>query len=145
MDATNHQFQISLPEGWEDKTIFTFQGPLDSGVQHNIVLLVDATVGDKVPLAEYVKSQMATSKEALPGFQMIKEGEKVLPSGIKAYEVVYKYMPSDAQALFQKQLYMILDGKAYAFTSTYSKKTLQTIANEVDRIIETFRPLQAER
>jgi hypothetical protein len=39
---------------------------------------------------------------------------------------------------------MILDGKAYAFTSTFSKKTLQTIANEVDRIIESFRPGKEE-
>jgi hypothetical protein len=138
MAATNNLFQISLPEGWEDKTIFTFQGPLDSGVQHNVVLLVDNTVG-KTDLAEYVKRQMATSKEALPGFEMIREGEKDLTSGIKAYEVVYKYMPSDQLALYQKQLYMIIDGKAYAFTSTYSKKTLQTIANEVDGIIESFK------
>lgn len=144
MAATNNLFQISLPEGWEDKTIFTFQGPLDSGVQHNVVLLVDNTVG-KTELAEYVKRQMATSKEALPGFEMINEGEKELPSGIKAYEVIYKYMPSDQQALYQKQLYMILDGKAYAFTSTFSKKTLQTIANEVDRIIESFRPVKPEQ
>jgi hypothetical protein len=143
MAATNNLFQISLPEGWEDKTIFTFQGPLDSGVQHNVVLLVDNTVG-KTELAEYVKRQMATSKEALPGFEMINEGEKEIPSGIKAYEVIYKYMPSDQQALYQKQLYMILDGKAYAFTSTFSKKTLQTIANEVDRIIESFRPGKEE-
>lgn len=143
MAAINNQFQISLPDGWEDKTIFTFQGPLDSGVQHNVVLLVDNTVG-KTELAEYVKSQMATSKEALPGFAMIREGEKDLASGIKAYEVVYKYMPSDQQALYQKQLYMIIDGKAYAFTSTFSKKTLQTIANEVDGIIESFRTGKAE-
>jgi hypothetical protein len=139
MAGFNNQFQISLPDGWEDKTVFTFQGPLDSGVQHNIVLLVDGAVGKKTDLAEYVKSQMATSKEALPGFEMIREGEKDLASGIKAYEVVYKYMPSDQLALYQKQLYMIMDGKAYAFTSTFSKKTLQTIANEVDGIIGSFR------
>lgn len=145
MAATNNLFQISLPDGWEDKTIFTFQGPLDSGVQHNVVLLVDNTVDRKTELAEYVKRQMATSKEALPGFEMIREGEKDLASGIKAYEVVYKYMPSDQQALYQKQLYMIIDGKAYAFTSTFSKKTLQTIANEVDGIIESFRPVQQEQ
>jgi hypothetical protein len=143
MAATNNLFQISLPEGWEDKTIFTFQGPLDSGVQHNVVLLIDNSVG-KTDLAEYVKRQMATSKEALPGFEMIREGEKDFASGIKAYEVVYKYMPSDQQALYQKQLYMIIDGKAYAFTSTYSKKTLQTIANEVDGMIESFRPGKEE-
>ena len=145
MAAFNNLLQVTLPQGWEDKTIFTFQGPLDSGVQHNIVLLVDSTIDRKTVLAEYVKSQMATSKEALPGFEMINEGEKVLPSGAKAYEVVYKYMPSDEQALFQKQLYVIEDGKAYAFTSTFSKKTLQTIASEVDQIIASFRPIHPEQ
>jgi hypothetical protein len=145
MAATNNLFQISLPQGWEDKTIFTFQGPLDSGVQHNLVLLVDGSIDRKTQLADYVKSQMATSKEALPGFEMISEGEKELLSGARAYEVVYKYMPSDEQALFQKQLYVIENGKAYAFTSTFSKKTLQTIATEVDQIIASFRPIQQEQ
>jgi hypothetical protein len=40
---------------------------------------------------------------------------------------------------------MIIDGKAYAFTSAFSKKTLQTIANEVDGIIASFQPVQAEQ
>ena len=33
-------FQIDLPDGWEDQTIFTFRGPDDSGVQHNLVLII---------------------------------------------------------------------------------------------------------
>jgi hypothetical protein len=144
MQKTNNIFKISLLDGWKDKTIFTFEGPIDSGVQHNIVLVIDDTLESKTDLQEYVKSQMMVSKEALPGFEMISEKEKVLGSGIKGYEVVYKYMPKDDQALFQKQFYTIISDKAYIFTSTFSKETLQTISLDVDTIIGSLTPLNLE-
>jgi hypothetical protein len=37
MAETNEMFTIGLGEGWRDNTIFTFEGPHDSGVQHNLV------------------------------------------------------------------------------------------------------------
>jgi hypothetical protein len=144
MAATNNVFRLSLPDGWEENTVYTFQGPLDSGVQHNIVLMIDRTIGRKTGLAEYVRRQMATSKDALPEFEMINEGEKTLPSGLPAREVVYKYVPPGRNVLFQKQLYTIAEGAAYVFTSTFSRKTLATIAHDVDRIIASFKPFAVQ-
>jgi hypothetical protein len=66
----------------------------------------------------------------------------MLPSGQAAYEIVYKYAPSDDTVLFQKQVFLIIEDKGYIFTSTYSKKTLQTVAVEVDQIIANFKPLK---
>jgi hypothetical protein len=78
----------------------------------------------------------------LPGYAFINETEKLLPGGVSAYEMVYKYVPADGIELFQKQVFLILNDKGYIFTSTFSKKTLKTIAHEVDQIIATFRPLK---
>jgi hypothetical protein len=144
MPHINHLFQINLPDDWEDITAFTFKGPIDNGVQHNIVLTIDDPIDKKCTLEEYVKQQMATSKLLLPGFEMIKEGENILLSGVPVYEVVYKYVPSDEQVLFQKQVFLIYEGKAYTFTSTFSKKTLKTIAHDVDKIIASFKPMTVE-
>jgi hypothetical protein len=144
MAETNHMFTIDLPGGWEDNTVFTFKGPHDGGVQHNIVLVVDPKVEKDISLADYARQQMNNARQFLPGFEMINEGEKTFVSGRQAYEVVYKYVPSDERVLFQKQTFMIIEGKGYIFTATFSKVTLKTIANEVDQIIATFVPASEE-
>ncbi|MBN1127507.1 MAG: DcrB-related protein [Chitinispirillaceae bacterium] len=140
--TTNNLFQLTLPSSWKETTVYTFEGPHDSGVQHNLVLVIDSTVPKKIELAEYAKIQFGTNKEVLPGFALISEKEKQLSGGQQAYEIIYKYAPSDDQVLFQKQVFMIIEEKGYIFTATFSKKTLQTIAVEVDRIIADFRPLK---
>ena len=138
--ATNNQFSINLPEGWADITTHTFQGPNESGVQHNLVIIIDSSVEKKMDLKTYVSKQLDTSKIALPGFELISEKEKTLSSGVDAYEIVYKYIPADEVIIFQKQVILLIDGKGYLFTASFSKKTLKTIANEVDEIIASFMP-----
>ncbi len=140
MAETNHKFTLDLPDGWEDNTVFTFKGPHDSGVQHNLVLVVDKNVDSKMNPADYARQQLSNSRQFLPGFEMISEGAKTLASGREVYEVAYKYVPSDERVLYQKQVIMIVDGKGYIFTATFSKKTLKTIAVEVDGIIGSFCP-----
>jgi hypothetical protein len=142
MANTNNQFSISLPDEWKDTTVFTFQGPHDSGVQHNLVLVIDPEVDKKMDAATYAKLQLGQSQTVLPGFEMVNEEEKTIHGYILAYQVVYKYMPTDDLAIFQKQLFIINKGKAYSFTSSFSKKTLKTIAHEVDEIIASFIPAE---
>lgn len=139
--ATNNQFTLNIPEGWTDTTVFTFQGPHDSGVQHNLVLVIDPAVEKDIEVTTYAKQQLENSKLVLPGFEMINEQEKTIIPDIPAYEIVYKYIPADEVIIFQKQVFMIIDGKGYSFTSSFSKKTLKTIANEVDEIIASFIPI----
>ncbi len=137
---TNNQFSINLPEGWIDTTTFTFQGPLDSGVQHNLVVIVDPSEKKDIDLKAYATRQLDTSKIALPGFELISEKEKNLSPEVEAYEIVYKYIPADEVIIFQKQVILLIDGKGYLFTASFSKKTLKTIASEVDKIIASFVP-----
>lgn len=137
---TNNKFSLNLPEGWTDTTVFTYQGPHDSGVQHNIVVIIDPAVDKKIDLKTYATQQLDNSKIVLPGFEMINEKEKTMPSGVEAYEIVYKYIPADEVIIFQKQVFMFVGGKGFSFTASFSKKTLKTIAHEVDEIIASFVP-----
>ena len=135
---TNNLFQITLPEEWKETTIHTFQGPHDSGVQHNLVLVIDPEVPKKADLKEYARQQSGTTKEALPGFVLISETEKTMPGGVPTFEIIYKYVPGEGLELFQKQVFMIIEGRGYIFSATFSKKTLQTVAYEVDEIIKSM-------
>jgi hypothetical protein len=140
--AANNLFKINLPDGWKETTIHTFQGPHDGGVQHNLVLVIDPEVPKKTDLREYARQQSGITKEALPGFALISETEITMPNGAPAFAIVYKYVPGEGIELFQKQVFMIIEGKGYIFSATFSKKSLQTIACEVDRIIASFNPVK---
>jgi hypothetical protein len=137
--STNNLFQLTFPEtDWKETTTYTFEGPNDSGVQHNLVLVILDRPKD-IPLKEYAKAQCDVSTHLLPGFDYVEERENTLPSGVKTYEIIYKYIPADGVILFQKQWHMFIDNKMYIFTSTFSKKTLGTIANDVAQIVASLR------
>ena len=137
------QFNVNLPGDWKDQTIYTFKGPDDSGVQHNLVLMIDDEAGG-VDLNTYAKLRLDSIRDTLTGFELMGERERELKSGNKAYEIVYKWSPSADKTLVQKQVFTIIGGKAYNFTSSFSKKTIQTIGVQVDEIIDSFTPQEEQ-
>ena len=137
--TTNNLFRLSFPDDWKETTTYTFEGPYDSGVQHNLVLAILNEYPESVELKEWAKAQCDVTTNLLPGFEYVEEKENTLPSGVKTYEIIYKYIPVDEMILFQKQWYMFIGGKAYIFTSTFSKKTLNTVANDVAKIVASLQ------
>lgn len=144
MEKTNNLFRIILPDEWEDRTVFTYFGPHDSGIQHNLTVNVDPTPSEKKDLVQYARSQTSNNESEFPGFTMIAQREKELPQGLPAYEIVYKYCPVDGMVIFQKQIFILAEGKGYILTASFSKKTMKTIARVVDQIIASFTPVELE-
>jgi hypothetical protein len=130
---------LTLPSGWIDQTVYTLQGPDDSGVQHNLVLMIDkeSQPGD---LLVYAKQRIQTLAQTLSGFELLSEQPKKLKSGFDAYEAVYKWIPTEGKIIFQKQVYLFAYGVAYNFTASFAKNTLKTIGSDVDMIIDSFKP-----
>lgn len=131
--------QLTLPSGWIDQTVYTFKGPDDGGVQHNLVVMVDSE-SRPTDIIEYAKQRIQALTQILSGFELLGEQPKKLKSGFDAYEAIYKWIPTEGKIIFQKQVYLIAYGVAYNFTASFSKKTLRTIGVEVDAIIDSFKP-----
>jgi len=135
----NNHFTLTFPDSdWKETTTYTFEGPNDSGVQHNLVLVILDSIPKDAQLDEYAKAQCDMSTHLLPGFEYVEEKGNELPTGVKTFEIIYKYIPADGVVLFQKQWYMFINKKTYIFTSTFSKKTLSTIANDVAEIVTSL-------
>jgi hypothetical protein len=141
---TGNGFSLIMADGWVDQTVYTLKGPDDSGVQHNLVLMVDSESkpGD---LLIYAKQRIQTLIQTLSGFELLSEQPKKLKSGLDIYEVVYKWIPTEGKIIFQKQVYLIANGIAYNFTASFSKKTIKTIGTEVEAIIDSFKPETSEK
>jgi len=133
-------FVIDLPKEWEDETVYMFRGPLDGGVQHYLRLIIDHHPG-KVSLEDYAADRTAAIKDNLGSIEVLKEEARELPNGRQIFEFVYKWIPSDDKIIFQKQVYMILDGIGYTFSCEFTKQTLKTIGVQVDGLINSFEPL----
>ncbi len=140
-EKSNEQFLVNLPEGWEDRTVYYFQGPEDSGVQHSLALTIDRELeGDD--LAEFARDRIDQVMLSIQGAEILKDEPIILAGGNEAYECVIKWVPVDGNVIFRKLLYLILDGIGYSFSANFSKKTIKTIGVEVDRIINSLRPLK---
>lgn len=135
----NNLFKLTFPDGWKETTVHTFEGPFDSGVQHNLVVSVLPGVPENLELGEYARLQTESSAGMLPGFKLISEKEVSFFNGIPGIEINYSYQPTDELTFFQKQWYFAISDKLFLFTSTFNRKTVETISMEVEQIIRSLK------
>jgi hypothetical protein len=133
--STNNLFRLTFPDGWKETTVYTYEGPFDGGMQHNLVLSISPGIHKETAVERFARDLLAASAQSMPGFEMMEEGEQKLPTGESMFVAIYKYSPSDEISYYQKQYYVIRDFKGYIFTSTFSRKTLETFAWQVDHIV----------
>jgi hypothetical protein len=137
MDRISDQFRLVLPDGWEDRTVHTFMGPDDSGVRHMLSVVVDRDCGG-LELPQFARERINALTEPLQSYEVLKDEEKELPGGKTVHEFVYKWIPLDGRIIYQKVIYMIIDGIGYSFSANFSKKTIKTIGRQVDLIVDSF-------
>ncbi len=133
------RFTLPLPDGWQDKTVFTLTGPVTDSIQHNITIVVDEAAGN-TSLRDYADWSIMALEEELNACQVLKEGEIRLPSGIPAYRVIFAWWPSEKLRLYQEMILVLSGGRGYRLAATFSKKTRKTIGPAVEQIMLGFRP-----
>jgi len=143
MSESGKHFSIDLPDGWVDKTVHTFMGPDDSGVQHILTLVLDDDT-ESMDLEEFARERIDVIVDSMSAITVLKDEPKELAGGKTVHEFVYKWVPVDDKIIFQKVIYLLIDGVGYTFSCNYSKKTIKTIGLEVEKIIESFIPAGME-
>ena len=137
MGVVKQGFVLTLPDDWENQTIYTFKGPDDGDTQHFMTLVLDREAGE-ADLEEYAEEQIDSVMGTLQGAEVLKQATKMLPNGEQAYECVIKWIPVDGTRIFRKQQFVIRDGVAYVFAANFTKKTLKTIGRQMDEIVASL-------
>ena len=132
-------FTINQPDGWQDKTIYTLMGPIEDGIQHNILIAVEYDA-DMPSLAEYAESQIMAMEKELKGCIMLKKEEISLANGLPAYRAVFRWYPVDEMRIYQEQVFVLAGNNAYKLTASFNKKTRKTLGPQVERIMLSFKP-----
>jgi hypothetical protein len=136
-------FTIKKLEGWQDKTIYTLTGPVENGIQHNVIITVE-TNNAFHSLLDYADWNIQTLENELKGCRLLKKDQTVLNNGIPAYEAVFSWYPTDELRIYQQQLYILTNKTGYKLTASFTKKTRQTLGPKVERMMLSFNPLEVE-
>lgn len=148
MDEFASPFKIDLPVGWEDQTVYHFQGPAIDGTPHTLILVIDRHLQD-VDIREFANQRIEPITQALQGLEVLKSEETTIEFGHPTYEFVYKWMPSDDVRIYQKYIFVIGNGLGFTFSASFTKKSFKTLALQLKDVVEavlpgTYKPLEEE-
>ncbi len=134
-----NKFSVSQPDGWNDITIYTFAGPLDDDIQHNIIIQIDDNVKFD-SLEEYADMQTSSLERDLNSCRILNYDEIALANGIPAYRAIFRWQPTDELLLYQEQIFVLVDNTGYRLTATFTRKTRKTLGPLVESILRSFEP-----
>jgi hypothetical protein len=133
----NNRFALQFPGGWEDKSLYTFEGPEEDGIRHNIWVTIENNV--EVPdLERYAQMNIQATESELQGYQELKRGLLTLANRQPAYEHVYRWSPVNNREVYQRVMYVLKNNTGYILTATFSKKTWKLLGSEIDKILRSF-------
>jgi len=133
-----NRFSMSFPPDWEDRSYYRFEGPVEDGVKHTIIVTIENNV-DVPNLEQYADLNIKAVEKDLQGYQELKQGPVTLDSRVPAYELVYKWVPVKDRQVYQRVIYILINKTGYILTATFSKKTWKMLGTEINKILMSFR------
>ena len=134
----NNKFAMNLPPDWEDHSYYRFEGPVEDGIKHNILVTIENNV--EVPgVEQYADLNIKGVENELQGYQELKRGPVLLNNRMPAYELIYKWTPVEERQVYQRVIYVLTNKTGYILTSTYSKKTWKILGPHINKILMSFR------
>jgi hypothetical protein len=138
-----HSFTIEKPEGWKGKTIYTIPGPVENGIQHNVII----TVEENSPfnsLLDYADWHIHTLERELNDCRLLKKDKISLANGIPAYEAIFSWYPASDLEIIQRQIFILAHGTGFKLTASFTPETLDTLGPKVEMMIRSFKPLRSQ-
>jgi hypothetical protein len=132
-------FTINQLADWEDKTLYTLLGPVEDGIQHNVIIDIekDPPFGS---VEEFADWHIRTLESELQSCMLLKRGGIKLSNGTDAYEAVFSWYPSDETRIYQQQIFVLVDRIAWKLTASYTKKTRKTLGPQIERMMLSLIP-----
>jgi hypothetical protein len=134
----NNRFSMKFPREWEDKSYYRFEGLVEDGIKHTIIVTIENNV--EVPnLEQYADLNIKAMEAELQGYQELKRGQIALDNRVPAYELVYKWTPIKDKQVYQRVIYILVNKTGYTLTATFSKKTWKMLGSEINKILMSFK------
>ena len=130
-------FRVTLPDGWEDRSVYTFMGPVEAGETPMINVLVDDAPGvDDV--TEYGELQLGALLDTMPDAELLLEETTKLKKGREVFQVVLNWAPVEGKVIFIKNIYMLHEGRGITFAGRFSKQGYKVLGRLVNTVSDGF-------
>lgn len=136
MKKWSKQFELTLPDNWEDKTTYNFMSPETGGTLHNLRFTTDQ-LPETTDINQYGRKMVDRIVTDQPELKVIKEKIKTVGEGIPAYDAIFKKSAEEG-GLIIKQTYILCNNTGLTFTAEFAEENYETIGNEIDKIIDSF-------
>ena len=137
MNVRNQRFTVELPRGWEDRSVFTFWGPEEDGVQHVVSITIEDAQGRSAQ--QLAQERSPTLVGTKPEAEVLRQGAVELGEEADAHEVASRIRSNENTPLIEREVYVVQGGKGCAFTGRFTKRTIKTQGVLFSRMIESFR------
>lgn len=138
-DYRANAFTLKHPDGWQDKTIFTLVGPVENGIQHNVIVALETDV-PYASVRDFAEVQINAMVNELKSCRLLKKGAISLANGLQAFQAIYTWFPTDDLRIYQEHIYILVDKTAYRLAASFTKKTRKTLGPLVERMMLSFEP-----
>ena len=136
MSKWSKQFELSLPDEWQDKTTYNFLSPEKDGTRHSLSFTTDQ-IPETTDINQYGRKKVDRIVTDQPDLEIIKEKIKTVGEGIPAYDAVFKKSAEEGGFII-KQTYILCKETGLTFTIEITEDKYETLGNEIDKIIDSF-------
>ena len=95
-------------------------------------------------LLDYADWNIHTLEMELKSCRLLKKDKISLNNGLPAYVAIFSWYPTDDLRIYQEQIFILNDGTGYKLTSSFTKKTRQTLGPKIERMMLSFDPKKTE-
>ena len=139
MKNNESRFRFKLPGGWEDQTVFSFRGPSEDDMEHNLLLVIDRHL-QYDDIEDYAVEKTMPLTESMPDLIVMKNEEVTVEGGNPCFEFVAKWIPSEDSTVIQKHVFVFSEGLGFHFSINFNKKTYKLLNLQLGQVIESILP-----
>ncbi len=139
MSELLQKFKFDLPTGWQDQSVYAFDGPRDGDVRHQLLLTVDRNV-QAASIEEFARDRIDPIVNGLEGIEVLKDREITVDGGHPAWELAYKWVPGPSIVQIHKYVFVLHGGFGFTFSIRFTKRTAKTVGLQLKDVIESILP-----
>ncbi|MBU8922136.1 MAG: DUF1795 domain-containing protein [Bacteroidales bacterium] len=136
---TIDRFRFELPEGWQDQTVYHFNGPVIDDQRHLLTLVIDRNL-QQTDVAEFARMRTQPLLQSISGVEILKDEETTIPGCYPTYELVYRWIPTEGVKIFKKHIFILREKYGYSFDLEFSKKSYKMLGAQVKKLVEGLLP-----
>ncbi len=126
-----------MPNGWENQTIYTYEGPTADNFKHRLTITVDRHLPGKDPsFGRCVAEREATLLGSLGKVEVVKKEDILLINTFQSRALQIKWCIAP-NVIRQLQYYFLVDGDRFiTFSCMYTDKSIIQLSGDVRTLIE---------